>query len=140
MAPESLFDCLAAAMQQPEVFNLLQVAATACLQETGAVTKRCVGLTIRNTADRMPLTNPSPLPVMPAAPPRTQAPQPVNPCDPFILARRVQSAAPAGTDPAVLFEAVKNMQELMGCRPPQPSPQTTTCIPLGGGAFTCTTR
>lgn len=103
MAPESLFDCLAAAMKQPEVFNLLQVAATACLQETGAVTKRCVGLTIQNTADRMPLSNPSPPSVMPTAPPRAQAPQPVNPCDPFLLARRVQSAAPAGTDPAVLY-------------------------------------
>jgi hypothetical protein len=63
-------------------------------------------------------------------------------CGPQLTARVVQSIEQANpsADPAVKYLPVQKALELMGCLAPPPPQQTTTCIPLGGGAFTCTTR
>lgn len=76
-----------------------------------------------------------------AAPPRAAA----LGCGPqltVVMAQRIDAANPAA-DPAVKYMALRKALELMGCVPPQPptpAQQTTTCIPLGGGMFTCTTQ
>jgi hypothetical protein len=54
------------------------------------------------------------------------------------LTQRIEQANP-GSDQLIKAMALRQGLELMGCLAPQPS-QTTNCLPLGGGAFTCTTR
>lgn len=56
---------------------------------------------------------PTTVPLVPQVQPPTQV---ANPCDPFVLANGVRAVSPAGTEPAVILMAVKDMQRLMGCR------------------------
>lgn len=65
LSPEQLTDCLHGSIQQPAVSNLITIAARACLKNQGAVTKRCIGLTIQETASQTPIAAPSPAPSIP---------------------------------------------------------------------------
>ena len=79
------------------------------------------------------------------APQGSVPPPPQRPavCDPRFVAQRMNQVAPPGTPDDAKMGAVRDLLELYGCIPPQPpppAPQTTTCIPLGGGMVTCTTQ
>ena len=136
VAPEQLFDCLSASLRSqsgPNVARLLSSAATYCQANFGEVTKKCVGLTIQRFASQGVQEAPRPV-----VPPQSA---PANVCNPQIAAQVIERQNP-GMAPAVKAQALQFLLEMYGCiaRTPQRSPQTTTCLPLPGGGFSCTTE
>lgn len=58
------------------------------------------------------------------------------------IAQKIEQGNP-GADPTVKEMALEKALQLYGCLPPPlptPPPQITTCLPLGGGAYRCTTQ
>jgi hypothetical protein len=83
-------------------------------------------------------------PVLPPSPsPSAQpAPRAALVCGPQLTAQVVRNVdrADPSADPEAKLMAIRGLLEMMGCLAPSPPKQTTTCTPLAGGGFTCTTQ
>jgi hypothetical protein len=79
---------------------------------------------------------PQRVPAPPPAPPQRAA---SNVCDPHAVMQAIEKVDP-GAAPTVKYGALQKWLEMNGCIARTPPPQTTTCLPLIGGGFSCTTQ
>ena len=91
-----------------------------------------------------PQQAPTPPPQAPALPPQT-TPNTASLCDPARVRAGLIAIDNQDLDPVAKGMAAQMLMQMLGCSagPPAqltPTPQTTTCIPLGGGMFTCTSQ
>jgi|SRR5579863_6136934 len=125
-----------------------------CMAPTGSAAdiERCAGgwdvgqlwncLKSDPAYDSIPLSVLAPRQPLPPPQPAASAKPTCGPQLTVTMAQRIEQANPGQSD-QVKALALRYTLEMMGCialQPAAPLPQTTECFPIGGGAFTCTTR